>query len=88
VGVPSYMRDPQFERKKIINEKDFSLLRYGLLQKGSRLLQKRKERKTEEETKKRGERERQLFGGEKERKIEFFSQPLPSEIGGSFVVRS
>jgi hypothetical protein len=23
-----------------------------------------------------------------ERKIEFFSQPLPSEIGGSFVVRS
>jgi hypothetical protein len=33
---------------------DLSLLRYGLLQKGSRLLHKRKERKTEEETKKRG----------------------------------
>jgi hypothetical protein len=38
--------------------------------------------------KSRGERVRQLFGGEKERKIEFFSQPLPSEIGVSFVVRS
>jgi hypothetical protein len=55
------------------------------------LLQKRKERKTEEKKEKQkkkkeaGERE---FVGEKERKIEFFSQPLPSEIGGSFVVRS
>jgi hypothetical protein len=68
---------------------DLSLLRYGLLQKCSMLLQKRKRRKTEEEKKQARERERrQLFGGEKERKIEFFSQPLPSEIGVSFVVRS
>jgi hypothetical protein len=47
--------------------------------------EKKRRKKTE---KKKKQRERGSFVGEKERKIEFFSQPLPSEIGGSFVVRS
>jgi hypothetical protein len=66
---------------------DLSLLRYGLLQKCSRLLQKRKEKKKQKK-KERNKGEREVASGERREKNCVFSQPLPSEIGGSFVVRS
>jgi hypothetical protein len=50
----------------LINEEDLSFLRYGLLQKGSRLLQKRKEEKQTERTDKQG-RERGSCSEERKR---------------------
>jgi hypothetical protein len=57
----------------LINEEDLSLLRYGLLQKGSRLLQKRKRRKTEEEKKQGREREAAVRRREREKNRVFLT---------------
>jgi hypothetical protein len=92
VGVPSYVRDPPSCAPLCTKETRERI--QGKRKKKKEMMRNdegaacccRKEKK-EKQKKKRNKRERE-FVGEKERKIEFFSQPLPSEIGGSFVVRS
>jgi hypothetical protein len=59
---------------------DLSLLRYGLLQKGSRLLQKRKEKKNRRRKKETREREKQRRGRE-ERKIVFSHSHFHPRLG-------
>jgi hypothetical protein len=88
VGVPSYVRDPP-SRAPLCTRDSIQGKRKERNDEGQQVAAEKKRRKNRKEKKRsRRERVRQLFGGEKERKIEFFSQPFPSEIGVSFVVRS